>query len=214
MVDARTFQALSDPTRLKILSLLGGGSMNVTAMVEKLDVTQPAVSRHLKVLREAGLIVDARKGKWVEYSSNPPAVAEAAEYLKRLYHARGEARVEARVEARGEAHGEARGDARRDARREAAAVRSPKAESAQAYVRMPRAGRRRAQPRPKTQAGAGPAAAPVRAKRPGPEIPGKQSARAGVAKRAVSAEPAEHAEHAGSRYVVERDEDFIDDLML
>jgi DNA-binding transcriptional ArsR family regulator len=198
MVDARTFQALSDPTRLKILSLLGGGSMNVTAMVEKLDVTQPAVSRHLKVLREAGLIVDARNGKWVEYSSNPPAVAEAAEYLKRLYHARGEA------------HEKARGDARR----EAAAVRSPKAESAQAYVRMPRAGRRRAQPRPKTQAGAGPAAAPVRAKRPGPETPGKQSARAGVAKRAVSAEPAEPAEHAGSRYVVERDEDFIDDLML
>lgn len=85
MVDARTFQALSDPTRLKILSLLGGGSMNVSAMVEKLDCTQPAVSRHLKVLKEAGLIVDARRGKWIEYSSNPSTVAEAAEYLKALY---------------------------------------------------------------------------------------------------------------------------------
>jgi DNA-binding transcriptional ArsR family regulator len=85
MVDARTFQALSDPTRLKILSLLGGGSMNVSAMVEKLDCTQPAVSRHLKVLKEAGLIVDARRGKWIEYSSNPSTVAETAEYLKALY---------------------------------------------------------------------------------------------------------------------------------
>jgi DNA-binding transcriptional ArsR family regulator len=85
MVDARTFQALSDPTRLKILSLLGGGSMNVTAMVEKLGCTQPAVSRHLKVLKQAGLIVDSRHGKWIEYSSNPAAVAEAAAYLKGLY---------------------------------------------------------------------------------------------------------------------------------
>jgi ArsR family transcriptional regulator len=88
MVDARTFQALSDPTRLKILSLLGSGSMNVSSMVEKLDCTQPAVSRHLKVLKEAGLIVDARHGKWIEYSSNPSTVAEAAEYLKALYEAR------------------------------------------------------------------------------------------------------------------------------
>ena len=90
MVDARTFQALSDPTRLKILSLLGGGSMNVTAMVEKLDCTQPAVSRHLKVLREAGLIVDARHGKWIEYSGNPSTVGEAVEYLNALYKAGGE----------------------------------------------------------------------------------------------------------------------------
>ncbi len=88
MVDARTFQALSDPTRLKILSLLGAGSMNVSDMVERLDITQPAVSRHLKVLREAGLIVDSRRGKWVEYSCNPSTVAEAAEYLRELNRAR------------------------------------------------------------------------------------------------------------------------------
>ena len=200
MVDARTFQALSDPTRLKILSLLGDGSMNVTAMVEKLDVTQPAVSRHLKVLREAGLIVDARNGKWVEYSSNPPAVREAAEYLKGLYRAGG------------------------GGLRDAAGAAAPVADDTAARVRMPRVRKRRSSPlRPRAEAGPGSA----RNKGRGPGIVGRRSARpanpAGSAESANPARPVKAAERAkaaepvepgASRYVVERDEDFIDDLML
>jgi DNA-binding transcriptional ArsR family regulator len=129
MVDARTFQALSDPTRLKILSLLGGGSMNVSAMVARLGCTQPAVSRHLKVLKEAGLIVDERRGKWIEYSSNPRAVAEAAEFLRGFSdemnaHGRAQRSTEKRPAAR------ARAKPRKTARNEAGAkpVRQPSGE--------------------------------------------------------------------------------------
>ena len=84
MVEARLFQALSDATRLKILSLLARGPMNVSAMVSDLACAQPAVSRHLRVLRDVDLIRDERHGKEVEYSLNPGRVTDAAGYLEGL----------------------------------------------------------------------------------------------------------------------------------
>ena len=84
MVDARLFQALSDSTRLDILALLARGTINVSRMVAHLGCAQPAVSRHLRVLREAQLITDKRKGKEVEYSINPGELAAAAAYLGNL----------------------------------------------------------------------------------------------------------------------------------
>jgi len=91
MVDARLFQALSDSTRLDILALLAGGTINVSRMVARLGYAQPAVSRHLRVLREAQLITDKRKGKEVEYSISPGALAAAAAYLGNLASAEGAA---------------------------------------------------------------------------------------------------------------------------
>ena len=84
MVDAKLFQALSDSTRLDILSLLAAGPINVSRIVAHLGCAQPAVSRHLRVLRETSLIGDRRKGKEVEYSINPEAVATAIAYLQGL----------------------------------------------------------------------------------------------------------------------------------
>jgi DNA-binding transcriptional ArsR family regulator len=84
MVDARLFQALSDPTRLKILLLLSRSTMNVTAIVNDVRATQPAVSRHLRVLREASLINHLRKGKEVEYSLNLPKLRDAKLYIEAL----------------------------------------------------------------------------------------------------------------------------------
>ncbi len=95
MVDARLFQALSDRTRLEILSLLGKGAINVSGIVAYLGCAQPAVSRHLRVLREASLICDKRKGKEVEYSIIPGAFRAAAAYLENLSgNVRGERRPE------------------------------------------------------------------------------------------------------------------------
>ena len=84
MVDARLFQALSDPTRLKILLLLSRSSMNVTSIVNEVDSAQPAVSRHLRVLREASLINHVRKGKEVEYSLNLAQLRDARLYIEAL----------------------------------------------------------------------------------------------------------------------------------
>ncbi len=63
-------KALSDPTRFKIFCLLNRGEFCVNAIVNCLQVSQPAISQHLKVLREAGLVNIEKKGYWVHYSSN------------------------------------------------------------------------------------------------------------------------------------------------
>ena len=84
MDEARVFQALSDVTRLEILRLLAPAPMNVTRIVAHLKCAQPAVSRHLKILREAALLSGERRGKEIEYSVDAEAVLAAAGYLERL----------------------------------------------------------------------------------------------------------------------------------
>jgi ArsR family transcriptional regulator len=63
----RTFQALGDRTRLRILALLFGGEVCVCHLYESLQLPQPKVSRHLAYLRRAGLVEARRDGLWVHY---------------------------------------------------------------------------------------------------------------------------------------------------
>ena len=74
--DVRLLQAAADPTRLAILRQLSGEdavcACNFTACC---DIAQPTVSRHLKVLREAGWVTSERRGSWVFYRLNLDAVA-------------------------------------------------------------------------------------------------------------------------------------------
>ena len=63
-------KALSDPTRFKIFLLLNKGVFCVNAIVNFLKLSQPAVSQHLKILREADLVKIEKRGYWVHYSSN------------------------------------------------------------------------------------------------------------------------------------------------
>ena len=65
---AHFFQALGDPTRLALLSELRAGERNVTELVDALGCPQPKVSRHLKVLKDAGLVRDRRDGRHVGYA--------------------------------------------------------------------------------------------------------------------------------------------------
>lgn len=62
------FKALSDETRLRTLKLLEDGELCVCDIVAALDMVQPKVSFHLKILKDAGLIRDRRQGKWIHYS--------------------------------------------------------------------------------------------------------------------------------------------------
>jgi ArsR family transcriptional regulator len=64
----RAFRAFSDPVRLRALHLLHGSEMCVGDLVEVLRVPQPTVSRHLRTLREAGLVEVRREGRWCFYS--------------------------------------------------------------------------------------------------------------------------------------------------
>jgi ArsR family transcriptional regulator len=61
-------KALADPTRLRILALLGSGEVCVCNIHEALGVPQPTASRHLAYLRRAGLVDTRREGAWVHYS--------------------------------------------------------------------------------------------------------------------------------------------------
>jgi len=66
----RIGKALSDRTRIRILAALGVKDLCVCELTELVGPGQPAVSRHLGILRDAGLVEDVRDGKWVNYSLN------------------------------------------------------------------------------------------------------------------------------------------------
>ena len=68
----KVFKTLSDPTRLRILSLLERESLVVQELMEVLGMAQSRVSRHLAILREAGLVEDRRDGTFVSYRFVPP----------------------------------------------------------------------------------------------------------------------------------------------
>src|SRR3954452_18310020 len=61
---SNTFAALADPTRREILTRLAEGEATVNELAEPFDVSLPAISRHLKVLERAGLIVRSREAQW------------------------------------------------------------------------------------------------------------------------------------------------------
>ncbi|MET9879584.1 metalloregulator ArsR/SmtB family transcription factor [Actinacidiphila glaucinigra] len=82
---ARMFKALSDPVRLRLLSLIAsyeGGEACVCDLTGPFDVSQPTISHHLKVLREAGLVGSERRGTWVYYWVLPPALARLSSLLQ------------------------------------------------------------------------------------------------------------------------------------
>lgn len=70
---AEWFGVLADPTRLRLLSLImsSGEACAACDLVEPLGVSQPTVSHHLKLLREAGLVESDKRGRWVFYRPVP-----------------------------------------------------------------------------------------------------------------------------------------------
>lgn len=76
-IRASVFKALSHPTRLKILDLLGSeGETCVCNIVKELDIDQPTVSKHLSILKNAGIIDSRKEGLMVFYSLRIPCVTE------------------------------------------------------------------------------------------------------------------------------------------
>ena len=67
------FKALADPTRLRLIRLLGDDEVCVCDCVETLETNQPKVSRHLAYLKRAGLVTARRDGKWSHYRLVEPS---------------------------------------------------------------------------------------------------------------------------------------------
>jgi DNA-binding transcriptional ArsR family regulator len=77
-----TFAALADPTRRAILARLASGEATVTELAKPFAISLPAISKHLKVLERAGLIVRSRAGQWRPCRLEPAPLEDAAEWLE------------------------------------------------------------------------------------------------------------------------------------
>ena len=82
---AEFFKALGDETRLKIIHMLSEKEMCVCEVIDQLDLSQPAISHHLKILRQAGLVKDSKEGKWVFYSLNEEALMNHGEEFNKIF---------------------------------------------------------------------------------------------------------------------------------
>jgi DNA-binding transcriptional ArsR family regulator len=82
MATATTFDVLAEPTRRRILDLLLDGPRAVGELVRRLKISQPGVSKHLRVLREAGLVSVRTEAQRRIYEIRPEPLAEVAEWLE------------------------------------------------------------------------------------------------------------------------------------
>lgn len=78
-----TFAALADPTRRAILARLALGGCSVSELAEPFEMSMPAVSKHLRVLERAGLIVRGREAQWRPCRIQPRPLKEVAEWTER-----------------------------------------------------------------------------------------------------------------------------------
>jgi len=81
MSQPSTFEVVAEPTRRRILDLLLTGERPVGDLVTDLDMSQPGVSRHLRVLRDAGLVTSRTDAQRRLYAINPGPLAELEEWL-------------------------------------------------------------------------------------------------------------------------------------
>lgn len=94
MIENDIFKALADPTRRTILEKLATGVMNASALREGMKISQPAMSQHLSVLRNARLVREERQGRFVNYEVDPEGLALIVQWLAK-YRAYWPARMDA-----------------------------------------------------------------------------------------------------------------------
>ena len=79
----RVFRAFSDERRLRVLELLAGGEKCACVLLEELDISQPTLSYHMKILRQSGIVKERSVGPWKYYSID----GEGCGYAQRLLQA-------------------------------------------------------------------------------------------------------------------------------
>ena len=78
------FKAFCDERRIKILSLVVGGEICACKLLDALNISQPNLSHHMKILCDAGIVVGRKEGKWMHYSISKEGVQVAQDYLGTL----------------------------------------------------------------------------------------------------------------------------------
>lgn len=78
------FKALCDENRINILKLLRSGEKCACKLLDELNVTQPTLSHHMKILCDSGIVVGRKEGKWMHYSISAEGSKAAVDLLKEL----------------------------------------------------------------------------------------------------------------------------------
>ena len=78
------FKAFCDENRIKILKMLNTGEKCACKLLDALDVTQPTLSHHMKILCDSGVVVGRKEGKWTHYSISEEGAKIASEMLQEL----------------------------------------------------------------------------------------------------------------------------------
>lgn len=81
---AMIFKALCDENRIKILKLLQNGEQCACKLLEEMQISQPTLSHHVKILCDGELVSARKEGKWVHYSISPEGAETAVNILKEL----------------------------------------------------------------------------------------------------------------------------------
>lgn len=81
------FKAFCDENRVKILQMLTSGEKCACKLLEEMNITQPTLSHHMKILCDSGIVEGRRDGKWMYYSISKAGVALARQYLDGLTNA-------------------------------------------------------------------------------------------------------------------------------
>lgn len=81
---AKIFKALCDPNRLLILELLQTGEKCACHLLDELEIGQPTLSHHMRILCDSGIIQSRKEGKWAYYSFSPDGVSYARELLNQI----------------------------------------------------------------------------------------------------------------------------------
>ena len=81
---ASIFKAFCDENRIRIIKLLRSGEKCACKLLEEINVTQPTLSHHMKILCDAEIVVGRKEGKWTYYSFNPEGIERAKELLNQI----------------------------------------------------------------------------------------------------------------------------------
>lgn len=81
---ALIFKALGDENRIHIVKMLRSGEKCACKLLEELNVTQPTLSHHMKILCDSGIVAGRKDGKWMHYSISADGAKVAADRLKEL----------------------------------------------------------------------------------------------------------------------------------
>jgi DNA-binding transcriptional ArsR family regulator len=112
--EARGFEALGDASRREILRILSGGGKPVREVADAMTISRPAVSRHLRLLKEAGMVAERAEGARRIYYLQERGIEAVAEYLDRVW---GEAAARFRLLAENTGSAASQGEGTRETRR-------------------------------------------------------------------------------------------------